>query len=44
MEREIDLQKKILELKLEKRDLVLAGKSTNTIDKEIKIIESKLQK
>ena len=44
MEKKTDLQKKIVELKLEKRDLILAGKNTNTIDKEIKSAESKLQK
>ena len=35
MEKKINLEKKIIQLKLEKRDLVLAGKSTSKIDEEI---------
>lgn len=44
MEKYIDLQKRMLELRLEKRDLILAGKNTNTIDKQIKILENQLKK
>lgn len=42
MGKEIELQKRIIELKLEKRDLVLAGKSTDQIDEKIKIVEKEL--
>ena len=35
MEKRINLEEKIIKLKLEKRDLVLAGKNTSKIDEEI---------
>jgi len=38
-----DLEKELVDLKLEKRKLVLAGKNTNTIDELIKEIEEKLK-
>ncbi len=44
MDRYMDLKKRMLQLRLEKRDLILAGKNTNTIDKQIKILESQLRK
>ncbi len=44
MEKKINLEKKIIQLKLEKRDLVLAGKSTIKIDKEIDNIKNELDK
>ena len=44
MEKKINLEKKIIQLKLEKRDLVLAGKSTSKIDKEINSIKNELDK
>lgn len=44
MEKKINLEEKIIQLKLEKRDLVLAGKSTNKIDKEIDNIKNQLDK
>ena len=37
-------EKKIIQLKLEKRDLVLAGKSTSKIDEEIDNIKNELDK
>lgn len=40
----MNLEKKIIQLKLEKRDLVLAGKNTNKIDEEINNIKSELDK
>lgn len=43
MEKEIDLKKRILELRLEKRELVLAGKNTFKVDQIIKIIEEQLK-
>lgn len=44
MEKKINLEKKIIQLKLEKRDLVLAGKDTNKVDEEINSIKSELDK
>lgn len=44
MEKKIDLEKKIVQLKLEKRDLVLAGKNTCKIDEEINNIKNELDK
>lgn len=44
MEKKIDLEKKIIQLKLEKRDLVLAGKDTKEIDEKIESINSELDK
>ena len=44
MEKKINLEKKIIQLKLEKRDLVLAGKSTSKIDEEINNIKNQLNK
>ena len=38
-----DLEQKLVDLKLEKRKLVLAGKNTNTLDELIKEIEEKLK-
>ena len=44
MEKKINLEEKIIQLKLEKRDLVLAGKSTSEIDEEINNITTELDK
>ena len=44
MEKKINLEEKIIQLKLEKRDLVLAGKSTSKIDEEIDNIKNELDK
>ena len=44
VEKKINLEEKIIQLKLEKRDLVLAGKSTSEIDKEIDNIKNELDK
>lgn len=44
MEKKLNLEKKIIQLKLEKRDLVLAGKNTSKIDKEIDTIKNELDK
>lgn len=44
VEKKIDLEKKIVQLKLEKRDLVLAGKNTCKIDEEINNIKNELDK
>lgn len=38
-----DLEQKLVDLKLEKRKLVLAGKNTNTLDELIKEVEEKLK-
>lgn len=38
-----DLEQKLVDLKLEKRKLVLSGKNTNTLDELIKEIEEKLK-
>ena len=38
-----DLMKRLVDLKLEKRKLVLAGKNTNTLDELIKEIEELLK-
>ncbi|MDU5108654.1 MULTISPECIES: hypothetical protein [unclassified Clostridium] len=38
-----DLERKLVDLKLEKRKLVLSGKNTNTLDELIKEIEEKLK-
>ena len=43
MSKKDSLEKKLVDLKLEKRELVLAGKNTNTIDKLIKEIEEELK-
>lgn len=39
-----ELEQKLVQLKLEKRDLVLAGKDTSRIDQEIKFIQMELDK
>ncbi|MDV4152688.1 hypothetical protein R0131_17815 [Clostridium sp. AL.422] len=39
-----DLEQKIVDLKLEKRKLVLAGKNTNTLDELIREIEEEIKK
>ena len=44
MEKKINLEEKIIQLKLETRDLVLAGKSTSKIDEEIDNIKNELDK
>lgn len=44
MEKKLELEQKLIKLKLEKRDLVLAGKNTNIIDEEIKVIQMELDK
>ena len=44
MEKRIKLEEKIIKLKLEKRDLVLAGKNTSKIDEEIDNIKNELDK
>ena len=44
MEKKINLEEKIIQLKLEKRDLFLAGKSTSKIDEEIDNIKNELDK
>lgn len=43
MSKKADLEQKLVDLKLEKRKLVLAGKNTNTLDELIKEIEDKLK-
>lgn len=43
MGEQLDLKEKLLELRLEKRELVLAGKSTFRLDQTIKEIEEKLK-
>lgn len=43
MSKRDDLGQRLVDLKLEKRELVLAGKNTNTIDELIKEIEEKLK-
>lgn len=43
MSKKADLEQKLIDLKLEKRKLVLAGKNTNTLDELIKEIEDKLK-
>lgn len=44
MERNLDLEQKLVQLKLEKRDLVLAGKNTSRIDEEIRLVQIELDK
>lgn len=44
MESKLNLEEKIVKLKLEKRDLVLASKDTSKIDEEIEIIMKELDK
>ena len=44
MEKKLNLEEKIIQLKLEKRDLVLAGKNTSKIDAEINSIKNQLDK
>ncbi|NLL31473.1 MAG: hypothetical protein GX258_10680 [Clostridiales bacterium] len=39
-----NLEQELINLKLEKRQLVLAGKDTSKIDKAIKEVEEKLNK
>ena len=36
MEKKVNLEQKIIDLKLKKRELVLAGKNTSDVDEEIK--------
>lgn len=38
----IELKERLLELRLEKREFVLAGKNTNKIDESIKRIQKEL--
>ena len=44
MEIKDELEKKLIELKLDKRELVLAGKNTSSIDEKIKQVELKIKK
>jgi ABC-type phosphate transport system auxiliary subunit len=44
VEKIMNLEKKIIQLKLEKRELILAGKSTSKIDDEIDNIKNELDK
>lgn len=44
MEKRLELEQKLVQLKLEKRDLVLAGKNTDRIDEEIKLIQIELDR
>ena len=44
MEKRINLEEKIIKLKLDNRDLVLAGKNTSKIDEEIDKIKNELDK
>ncbi|MGG7145113.1 hypothetical protein ACQPVP_16875 [Clostridium nigeriense] len=39
-----ELEEKLINLKLEKRELVLAGKNTNRIDELIKEVEDEIKK
>ena len=39
MEKKVNLEQKIIDLKLKKRELVLAGKNTSDVDEEIKKIK-----
>lgn len=43
MGKNIDLEQRIKELKLEKRELLLAGKNTDSIDKVIESLEEQLK-
>lgn len=43
MDEKLELENRIIQLKLEKRELVLAGKDTNEVDKKIEAIENKLE-
>lgn len=38
-----ELEHELLELKLKKRELILAGKNTYTLDKEIEMLEEKIK-
>ena len=42
MEEKVNLEQRIIQLKLKKRDLVLAGKNTKEIDEEINNIKNEL--
>lgn len=42
MKTKVDLEKKIIKLKLDKRELVLAGKDTSKIDEEILCVKKLL--
>lgn len=44
VEEKVNLEQRIIQLKLKKRDLVLAGKNTEEIDDEINNIKNKLDK
>ena len=44
MEEKVNLEQRIIQLKLKKRDLVLAGKNTKEIDEEINNIKNELDK
>ena len=44
MEKKVNLEQKIIDLKLKKRELVLAGKNTSDVDEEIKKIKQELDK
>ena len=44
VEEKVNLEQRIIQLKLKKRDLVLAGKNTKEIDDEINNIKNKLDK
>ncbi|MBD7916571.1 hypothetical protein H9660_15675 [Clostridium sp. Sa3CUN1] len=43
MSKKDELEQRLTNLKLEKRELVLAGKSTNIIDELIKEVENELE-
>ena len=43
MDKKSELEKEIIKLKLEKRELVLNGKNTDRVDKLIKEVESFLK-
>ena len=44
MSRIQELKEKLLELKLKKRELILAGKNTDKIDEEIKQLEEHIER
>ena len=43
MGKKCDLEQRIIELKLEKRELLLAGKNVNKIDELIKEVEEEIR-
>lgn len=44
MEKNNELEQKLIKLKLEKRELVLAGKNTARVDELIKVVQEQLSK